>query len=165
MYKLFQGIPTKPILVIAPLILFVSLGLYYQGQYKRCTEQANLREQLYSHLQKSVAQTIPLADVMPFAWDQAFVLQNYKPDRKIRGCPFGWDWTEEQRNKLIDQNLLTIIFFTLNKKRVTFVEFNNQNISFDSVEKEISLTAESAYFEVELKDEDSTGLLLRRVGS
>ena len=102
---------------------------------------------------------------MPFAWDQAFVLQNYKPDRKIRGCPFGWDWTEEQRNKLIDQNLLNIIFFTLNKKRVTFVEFNNQNISFDSVEKEISLTAESAYFEVELKDADSTGLLLRRVGS
>ncbi len=146
-------------------MLIVSLGLHYQSQYKSCTEQATLRAQLHTHLKNNVKQTVPLADIMPFAWDQAFVLQNYKPDRKIRGCPFGWDWTEEHRNKLIDQNLLTIIFFTLNKKRVTFVEFSNQNISFDSVEKEIPLTAESAYFEVELKDAVNKSVLLRQVGS
>ena len=44
MYKLFEGIPTKPILAIAPLVFIVSLGLYYHHPIEAWVLRQHVRD-------------------------------------------------------------------------------------------------------------------------
>ncbi len=148
---LLQEIPTKPILFIAPSVVALVFVLYYQAQYKSCTSQAQLRGHLYTYLRNNINRTIYLTDAMPFAWDKAFILSNYKPDRNIPGCPFDWDWSEEERDSLVRQNSLNIIFFTLNNRRVNYIDFSNQQIMFENIVAEDAFSPETAKFNVELQ--------------
>lgn len=162
MYQnLFRGVPTKPVLVIAPLVIALALFLYYRTEYTQCTDHAALREQLYIHLKENIDQTISLAETTPFKWDKAVVLLGYKPDKKVRGCPFGWDWSKKHRDTLVEQGLLNIILYTLNKKRVNYVEFSREQIDFENTDT--PLTPETSIFTVEAKDKSKQGLLLQRV--
>lgn len=161
--RLFQGIPTRPILIIAPLTIAIVTALYYYGQYKRCTEQSLLKEQLYTHLEKNVSHKVLLADFVPFTWDRVFVLVNYKPDNRIKGCPFKWDWSGEYRNALIAQDLLNVIFYTRNKKRVAYIEFSNRRIQVEGIDANEPLTPETAMFVVQARDYPYQHVLLEKV--
>ncbi len=154
MYRhLFEGVPTKPVLVLAPLVIAAVLALYYYNQHKNCSHQASLREQFYIFLKNNINQTIALSEAMPFKWDKAYILVNYKPDRKVRDCPFEWDWTEEYRQTLIESDLLNVIFFTVNDKRAMYIEFSDEQIDMQDMGEDNLLTSETALFKIESKDD------------
>ena len=161
--RLFQGIPTRPILIIALLMIAVVTALYYHGQYKRCTKQSMLKDQLYTYLEKNVGHTVSLADFVPFTWDRVFVLVNYKPDSRIKGCPFKWDWSGEYRNTLIVQDMLNVIFYTLNKKRVAYIEFSGWRIQVEGIDTNEPLTPETAMFAVQARGHPYQHVLLEKV--
>ena len=161
--KLFQGVPTKPVLMAAPIIILFVLGLYYFNQYQRCTEQTKLREQLYSILNTGTNEIISLTDIFNFNWDKAYVIPNFKPDRKLKGCPFNWGWSEKYRGLLIDKNLLNIIFFTLNNKRVGFIEFSNHKIRLEGFNNQHLLLRDMALLELIKTNNSENYILLKPV--
>ena len=161
--RLFQGIPTGPVLIIAPLIITVVTALYYYGQYKRCIEQSLLKEQFYAHLERNIGHKVSLASFVPLTWDRVFVLVNYKPDSRIKGCPFKWGWSEEYRNTLIAQDMLNVIFFTLNRKRVAYIEFSNRNIQVEGIGANEHLTPETAIFVALARGHPYYHILLQKV--
>ena len=161
--RLLQGIPVGPVLIIAPLIITVVTALYCYGQYKRCTEQSLLKERFYTHLERNIGHKVSLTDLVPLAWDRVFVLVNYKPDGRIKGCPFKWDWSEEYRNTLIEQDMLNVIFYTLNRKRVAYIEFSNRLIQIEGTGANEPLTPETAMFVVLARVHPYQHVLLEKI--
>ncbi len=159
--RMLHGIPTKPVLVIAPLVIVVILAIYYYEKYSDCTRSTSLREQLYTELRQNIGRTLSLADILPIEWDQAAILKDYQPaaNSKLPDCPFDWGWNQSHRQTLAGQNQLNIIVFFRDEQFIDYVEFRRDVVDFGNVNNPYS--AETARFEVNAPASDNGPILLR----
>ena len=160
--RLFAGLPTKPIYYLA-LAVFPLAVLYHYGTiYSDCTGHAGLRAAFLSALRAPAESGAParlhLAGLTDFDWDAATIVVNYQPTGGTTDCPFGWDWSEEQRDDLIRSELLTIIVFKNRGEIVNYLEYNRYRAEF--IEVDNPYTPETAVFEIRQTPTDRSEILL-----
>lgn len=139
-------LPTRPVVFIVPIVVAVVMSIYYWNLYTDCTHDRKFRESLNVYLSKNTAKQFRLSDVTEFNWDKVRIIGNYKPEIKVAGCPFGWNWSAAERESLIASNLLSILIFAYEGIIVEHIELRNDQVTFEKINT--SLLPETAIFNV-----------------
>ncbi len=142
------GLPTRPVLYISAIVLTLGLGYHFITTYKSCRSHAELREALRAAIDAGVegAGPVRLSRITGFDWDRAEILVNYKPGGAVADCPFQWDWSRETREKLIADDLLTVIVFLHRGRLVDYLEYRRDWAAFVDITN--PYTPETAMFTV-----------------
>lgn len=154
------GLPTRPVLYLSAIVLILGLGYHFITTYQSCRRHAELREALRAAIDAGAESAGPvrLSRITTFSWDRAEILVNYKPGGEVTDCPFQWDWSRETREKLIANDLLTVIVFLRGGKLVDYLEFRRDLAEF--VNPKNSYTPETAVFRVSPSPNASSTFLL-----
>lgn len=149
--------PTKPVIVIAPLIVVLVLAFYYRDRHVKCTEMKQFRVTLAASLAAVPSrQAVRFADFTDFAWDRVRIVTAFVPRERGASCPFEWNWPAGERAALIDGGALTALIFALGDAVVAYRELDGGEIEIRGVDT--LLTPESAVFEV-TRDADGSMIL------
>ena len=87
---------------------------------------------------------LKLSDITDFPWQQVKGFVKFKPRHRTSSCPFGWDWSSEQRQDLITSGLLSVLIFFNEGSVSKYIEFRGDRILIDDFDK--ALTPDSAVF-------------------
>ncbi|MDD9819139.1 MAG: hypothetical protein OXU61_13545 [Gammaproteobacteria bacterium] len=123
-----QGMPTRPVLYIAPLAAVAVLALYYYGRYRDCHFQASLRQDAYRLAAARRDGVMNLAEAVPFSWDRAIVS---RAGREAPDCPLGWDWPRGRRAELAAAQRLSAIVYLYRGRAAGYVELDRAVLDFD----------------------------------
>ncbi len=152
----------RPIMYLSSIVLVLALGYYFSTTYRSCRSHAELREALRAAIQANADGAAPgpvrLSQFTDFSWDTAKVFVNYKPDGSTTDCPFQWDWSSETRNKLIADDLLTVIVFLKGGRLVHYLEYRRDWAEF--VDLKNPYMPETAVFEVSASPNDPYRFIL-----
>jgi len=155
-----SSIPTRPALVIAPLIVIGVLFFYYYDLHAKCTSSSQYREALNQSLQSlGENERFSLAEFTGFEWDKVRILPRIEPNSRNVECPFGWNWASGERDRLLESGRLSAMIFASRESIVSYFEFRSDEVLFDGVGS--SLTPEKAQFEVAPNPDGDNGFLLR----
>lgn len=154
------GLPTRPVLYLSAVVLTLGLGYQLVTTYDTCSRHADMREGFSRLIAESAAGGDPvrLARVTDIDWDTAEILVNYKPGGRVADCPFGWDWSREQREELVAADLLTVIVFLREGRLVDYLEYRSDRAEFSGVDN--PYTPETAVFVVSPSPKGSETLIL-----
>lgn len=154
------GLPTRPVMFVAVIVLVIGLGYHFTTTYRSCRHHAELRGALGAAIDAGArgAGPVRLSALTAFDWDRADVLVNYKPSGSVADCPFQWDWSRETREKLIADDLLTVIVFLRKGRVVSYVEYRRDRAEFIDVKN--PYTPESAVFSVSSSPKDAHAFIL-----
>jgi hypothetical protein len=156
-----SALPTRPIVYIAPLIVIAVLSFYYADLYSRCTAAREFRASLNEALERSGAgSAFRLADAIGFAWDRVRIVTGFRPERPANECPFGWNWADGERERLIAGGHLTALLFVHEGVLVNFLELRSDEVAF--AEMDSSLSVEEAVFAVDSGADSGYRLSLKR---
>jgi len=140
-------LPARPIIFIVPLMVVMVLSFYYWDKYSRCTDNQQFRASLNSLLQtKGRGSQFRLTEVTRFAWDRVRIVTDFDPERKGGECPFGWNWSEGERDSLIATGLLTVMIFVNKGAIVEYLELRGDEVVFRGLQS--SLRPNAAVFGV-----------------
>lgn len=157
---MFHSVPARPAIIIAPIVILLCLGIYYYDKKISCNKQASMREELRQGVEKLDPTTIfKLADWTAFPWDKVQVYNNFKPRGKQPGCIFEWDWTDTQRQKIIDAGLMTVLLFANEGRLVESIELRSDQLDVQVEGGEV-LTPEDALFSIKTSSGEGTNLIL-----
>jgi hypothetical protein len=131
-----SGLSTRPILIFALPILILGAGWHFFTTYQDCSEHAELRARLGAAIAASAESgtLVEIARITDFPWERADILVNYKPEGATDDCPFGWDWSRAEREKLIAADLLTVIVFLNGGRLVNYLEYPRDQADFARVQ-------------------------------
>jgi hypothetical protein len=144
----FAGLSTRPVLIFALPILILGAGWHFFATYQSCNGHAELRARLGSAIAASAESgtLVEIARITDFPWERADILVNYKPEGATDNCPFGWDWSRAEREKLIAEDLLTVIVFLNGGRLVDYLEYPRDHADFAGVAN--PYTPQTAIFSV-----------------
>lgn len=144
----FAGMPTRPVLYLSLAVLALGFGYHFLTTYQECRGHAAARESLLTAIAEAAdgGGPIRLSRITDFSWDRVDILINYKPKGETTDCPFEWDWSREQREKLIADDLLTVIVFLKDGKLIDYLEYPRDRADFVDVKN--PYTPETAVFDV-----------------
>jgi len=151
-HRALNSIPARPVLYIAPLIIVLVLAFYYFSLRSECVERASQRQAFAQYVNAAAesGSALRLSDITDFPWQQVKGFVEFKPRYQTRSCPFGWDWSREQRQELIASGLLSVLIF-FNKGTVSnYIEFRGDRILMEDFDK--ALPPDSAVFRAEYVD-------------
>ncbi len=152
-----DSLPAKPGLVLAVVLAVGVLASYYVFRYYDCTEHRQFRALIHQGIASahSEGRAFRLTGVTDFRWHQVHISPHFVPPKKVADCPLGWDWSEEERQSLVDGGNLAFLVFRDENQVVSYAELRNDWADFSAVAGLWS--PESAVFNVR---ETSDGLLL-----
>ncbi len=140
-------LPTRPVLYIVPVVVTLVMAFYYWDRHADCTHDRHFRSLLGKQLDVTGEATLfHLDSVTDFVWDKVRIINNFKPQRKIMDCPFGWDWTSAERRSLIEADLLSALVFAHQDVIVEYVDIRSDQIAFEDIDT--TLSPEAAVFRV-----------------
>ncbi len=155
-----SSIPTRPALVIAPLVVIGVLFFYYYDLHAKCTSSSQHREFLNQSLRAlGENERFDLAEFTGFEWDKVRIIPRIEPNSRNVECPFGWNWASGERDRLLESGLLSAMIFASRDSIVSYFEFRSDEVSFDGVSS--SLTPAQAQFKVASNPAGGNGFLLR----
>ena len=128
-----DALPAKPGVVIAMVLVAGVLSVFYYTTYAGCTHNARQRAVLMTGIEASAGAKVRFADVMGFAWDKIRIAQGFKPTGKVTSCPFGWDWSAEERHRLTSAGLLTVIAFLKGGQPVEVIDVSGEDVKFEDL--------------------------------
>jgi hypothetical protein len=131
------SLPSRPVLVIAPLLAALALGYHYYTVYRSCSEQTTLRQQVMAAVTAAAEAADPhirLSRSTPFTWSRMRVFRDPAGDRRARDCPLGWGWPASKRDRLAAAGLLTVFGFYADDSLVGFVELSGEEVLFTGTE-------------------------------
>lgn len=152
-------LPTRPVVYIVPLVVVLVMSFYYWNIYIDCTKDKQRRASFNKFLHSiNSSEPFRLTDVTDFSWDKVRIIDNYKPERKIAHCPFGWDWSAAERKSLIASNILSILIFAYNGVIVEHLELRSDEIIFKNIDN--SLMPDTAIFSFIENEPGTSGITL-----
>ena len=152
--------PTRPALVIAPLIVVGVLIFYYYDLHDSCSSSRYHRESLNRSLQALGAdERFDLVELTDFAWSKVRIIPRLEPNSRNVECPFGWNWASGERDRLLESGLLSAMLFAKGESIVSYFEFRSDEVLFEGVDS--SLTPDRSKFEVRPHPGGGNGFLLR----
>ncbi|MCP4472064.1 MAG: hypothetical protein GY815_15545 [Gammaproteobacteria bacterium] len=154
-----SAVPSRPALVIAPLLVVLVLSLYYRDQYNKCVEirQTRLEFNQQLHALASPAQ-FPLRDFTDFAWTKVRIVASVAADTISDTCPLDWNWESGERDALIASGRLAAMMFGQQGRIVRYVELRADEVEFRGAEG--NLSPQAAVFNVERKSGAADGFIL-----
>ena len=153
-------LPSRPAMVAAPLIVIVVLLLYYGDRREKCVDIQQTRDDLYRHLSMlDPGETFRLTDFFAFDWNKLRVVARVKPDSINDECPFDWNWSGDERERLIESGRLSVLIFGHRGNVVGYYELDRDRIAFEAVEAQ--LTPDNANFRVRRATGDGMIVLSR----
>lgn len=157
--RALSALPTKPVLIVAPLIVIVVLAFYYRDRHASCTEMKQFRATLGASLDAIAArERVRLADLTDFPWDRVRVVTGFVPHDRGPACPFAWNWADGERTALIEAGALTALIFAHGEQIAAYREIDGREIVIRGVTS--LLTPQSAIFELTRAPEG--GVILTR---
>lgn len=154
-----DALPAKPGVVIALVLVAGVLSVFYYTTYTGCTHNARQRAVLMSSIEAASGEKVRFADVMGFAWDKIRIAQGFKPTGKVTTCPFGWDWSEEERHRLTSAGLLTVIAFLKGGQPVEVIDVSGEDVTFENLKD--AYMRDEAVFTVEPQDGGKPRFILK----
>ncbi len=152
-------LPTKPVLVIAPLIIVLVLAFYYRDRHASCTEMHQFRATLGASLDAIPArERVRLAELTDFPWDRVRIVTGFVPRDRSAACPFEWNWADGERAALIGAGALTALIFAQGDRIAAYREIDGSEIAIRGVSS--LLTPQTAIFELTRAPEG--GVILTR---
>lgn len=147
-HRALNSIPARPVLVIAPLLVATVLVVYYWNLHRECVGQAALRDSFVQGIARAAdsGEILRLTDVAVFPWEHVKGFVNFKPQHKKRSCPFGWDWSDAERQNIIDSDLLSVLIFFNEGEIANLIEFRKDRLAIEEFES--GLTPGTARFSV-----------------
>ena len=135
-HRSLDSIPSKPVMFLAPLLIMVVLTTYYWNIRSGCQSEAELREKFVRFVVDAGETGAPLRldELYSANWEFAKTFQNFQPKHRKNSCPFGWDWSDEIRQELIDSGMMSVILFFNEGVISHILEFNNEMISIDEID-------------------------------
>ena len=145
-HRALNSIPARPVLYIAPLIIVLVMVFYYSSLKNECVGRVSQRQTFLQHVSQAAnsGSTLKLLDITDFPWQQVKGFADFKPQHKTDSCPFGWDWSSDQRQDLISSGLLSVLIFFDKGLVSKYIEFRGDRILIDDFDK--ALTPDSAVF-------------------
>jgi hypothetical protein len=154
-----SSVPSKPALIIAPLLVVLVLSLYYRDQYIKCVDirqdRAALNQQL---LALGSPARFRLADFTDFAWTRVRIVASVAPDTISDTCPLDWNWDSGERDSLIASGRLAAMMFGQQGQIVKYLELRADEVELR--EAEGNLSPQAAVFSVVRKSGDAGGVTL-----
>ena len=154
-----SSVPSKPALVIAPLLVVLVLSLYYRDQYNKCVDirqtRAALNQQL---LALGSPARFRLADFTDFAWTRVRIVASVTADTISDTCPLDWNWDSGERDSLIASGRLAAMMFGQQGQIVKYLELRADEV--DLREAEGNLSPQAAVFSVMRKSGNAGGVTL-----
>ncbi len=143
-----SSLPAKFGLLLASVLVVGVLASYYVFRYYDCTWHRQFREQLHQEIGSAHrdGQAFRLAQVTDFQWDRVRISPHFMPPEKVADCPFGWDWSGQERRTLAENGNLAILIFSVDDQVVSYAELRNDWADFSAVAG--SWSPESAVFNV-----------------
>ena len=86
-----------------------------------------------------------------FPWEHVKGFARFKPQYQKRSCPLGWGWSDEERQAIVDSDLLSVLIFFNEGKIVNVVDFRNDRVAMEEFES--GLTPQTASFSVKRTSE------------
>lgn len=122
------------------------LVFYYWNLKNACTDRADQRAYFSQQVQQAAdsGDILKLVDVVVFPWQQVKGFAEFKPQHQTKSCPFKWDWSNQERQEIIDAGQLSILIFIHEGAIADYIEFRNDRIKIDDFGK--VLTPETALF-------------------
>ncbi|MGI9415585.1 MAG: hypothetical protein ACR2PM_18050 [Hyphomicrobiales bacterium] len=157
-----DALPARPGIVIGLVLVAGVLSVFYYTTYTACTHNARLRAQLMTGIEAASGAQVRLADVMGFTWDKIRIAQAFRPPGKVTSCPFGWDWSSEERQRLTASGLLTVIAFLKADRPVEVIDVSGEDVRFDDLKD--AYTSDEAVFAVERQDGGAPRFVLKAAG-
>ncbi len=152
-------LPTKPVVVVAPLIIVLVLTFYYRDRHSKCTEMKQFRSALYESLATATAGSrLRLADYTDFDWDRVRIVTGFVPRERGSVCPFGWNWPDGERAALIEAGALTALIFGLGNQIAAYRELDDGDVAIRGVTS--LLSPQTAIFK--LTRDPEGGVILTR---
>ena len=153
-------LPARPAVLLAPLLVVVVLFLYYGDRREKCLDIQHTRDDLYRYLSAlDPGETFRLSDYFAFDWNKLRVVARVKPDSISDECPFDWNWSGDERERLIESGRLSVLVFGHRGGVVGYYELDRDRIAFDAVDTQ--LTPETASFRVQPASGDAMIVLSR----
>lgn len=153
------SVPSRPALIIAPLLVVLVLSLYYRDQYNKCVDIRQSRAALTDHL---LALDSParfhLADYTDFAWTKVRMVASVAADTISDTCPLDWNWESGEREALIDSGQLAAMIFGQQGQVVRYFELRADQVEIRGAEGNIS--PQAAVFDVVRKPGNGGGVTL-----
>jgi len=152
--------PAKPGVTIALVLVVGVLSVFYYTTYSACTHNAQQRARFVAGIESASGSTVRLADVMGFAWDKIRIAQGFKPAGKVTSCPLGWDWSADERQRLISAGLLTVIAFFKDGQPVEVIDVSGEDVRFEDLKDEYS--GDEAVFAVGPQESGTPRFVLKK---
>ena len=157
--RALSALPTKPVLVVAPLIIVAVLAFYYRDRHASCTEMKQFRATLGASLDALASrERVRLADLTDFPWDRVRIVTGFVPRDRGPACPFAWNWADGERAQLIEAGALTALIFARGEQIAAYREIDGSEIAIRGVSS--LLTPQTAIFELTRAPEG--GVILTR---
>jgi len=154
-----SSLPARPALVIAPLLVVLVLSFYYRDLHAKCTAIRAQRQALNEFLAAlPPAAQFRLADFTGFAWDKVRVVASLESVGRELNCPLGWNWSNGERESLLQSGKLSVLIFGHQERVVDHLELSSEQVAFRGVAS--ILTPDTAVFSVGRPAESGGGLLL-----
>ncbi len=154
-----SSVPSRPALIIAPLLVVLVLSLYYRDQYNKCVDIRQNRAALTDHL---LALGSParfrLADYTDFAWTKVRMVASVAADTISDTCPLDWNWESGEREALIASGRLAAMIFGQQGQIVKYFELRADEVEIRGAEG--NLTPQAAVFSVVHKPGSVAGVTL-----
>ena len=125
------------------------LVVYYWSLKNECTGRADLRQYFKQQVQQAADSDgiLKLTDVATFPWQQVKGYTAFEPKHQAKNCPFEWNWSNQQRQQIIDAGQLSVLLFIHEGAVANYIEFRSEDIKIDDFGK--NLTPETALFKVQ----------------
>jgi hypothetical protein len=127
-------LPTKPVLIIVPLLIAAALGIHNYTLHRDCKQQTALRTLILEEIDLAAQSTehrfVPI-DVVPVPFDQMLVTRGFQPAGRMLECPFGWGLSGEERRALAREARLTLLQFQEAGQLRGFIELDSAKVRFD----------------------------------
>ena len=152
-------LPSRPVVVLVPLIVVLVMTFYYWDIYSKCADNNRFRTSL-TGLVHSADVSVPfrLKDATSFGWDKVRIITNFEPEKRNTECPFGWNWASGERDSLIASGLLTALIFAQKGMIIKYFELRSDELAFRGTSA--SLTPEAAVFSIGKNSDNSGGVTL-----
>ena len=159
-HNALRSIPSRPVKYLAPALILIVLTVYYLDLKSQCSKSFAQRQNLIHSIQlaKQNDQVFKLSSITDFEWDFVKGFIGFKPKHPKKTCPFGWDWSKQVRQTMIEQNKLSVFIFFKDRNIVNIQEFSSDDLNMENLDQK--QTPESAIFNILQGDDQNLRLEL-----
>lgn len=138
-------VPAKPIITTAVALTIVAAVWHGVNTYRTCTARAHLTAGLHGWAERTLAgdAAVRLDSTAKFAWDEVRISQGLQEPPPAPNCPFGWHWSNAERQAMARAGNLTAIGFFKGGRVVEIADFDRRRAQFDVTGEAIRRTEAS----------------------